>query len=73
MKNKFYPMCIIRFIILFLILYLVSNCFGITFINKAADLGLTGWPQWIYVEFINILISFLFSSLWAIKDIIDKE
>ena len=62
-------MIITRFVILWFIMYIATNKFGLCFINPHDLLGssLTGMSRWIYNEILGTIVAWLFAILWGMK------
>lgn len=62
-------MIITRFIILWFIMYIATNKFGLSFINPHDLFGssLEGWCRWVYNEILGTIFALLFAIFWAMK------
>lgn len=62
-------MIITRFVILWFVMYFVTNMFGFSFINPHDGFGssLTGMSRWIYNEILGTIVAWLFAILWGMK------
>lgn len=62
-------MVVTRFVILWFIMYIVTNMFGFSFINLHDAFGssLTGMSRWIYNEILGTIVAWLFAILWGMK------
>ena len=58
-----------RFLILWFIMYIATNLFGVCFINPHDLFGseLIGMSRWIYNEILGTITSWLFAILWGMK------
>ena len=64
-----------RFLILWFIMYIATNLFGVCFINPHDLFGisLTGTGRWIYNEILGTITSWLFAILWGMKTASDIQ
>ena len=62
-------MIVTRFVILWFIMYIATNMFGLSFINPHDLFGssLTGMGRWIYNEILGTIVAWLFAIFWGMK------
>lgn len=66
-------MVVTRFIILWFIMYIATNLFGLSFINPHDLFGssLEGLGRWIYNEILGTMLAWIFAIFWAMKTATD--
>lgn len=66
-------MIVSRFIILWFIMYIATNLFGLSFINPHDLFGssLEGLGRWIYNEILGTMLAWIFAIFWAMKTATD--
>lgn len=66
-------MIICRFLILWFIMYIATNLFGLSFINPHDLFGssLEGWCRWVYNEILGTIVVLLFAIFWTMKTATD--
>jgi hypothetical protein len=73
MEMNFWPMCFIRFLILFFVLIFAEKIFGFNLLINSVPIPETEVGKFWLNLFLEICFCYILSSLWAFKVLIDIE